>query len=185
MTVPQVDKLDKQGFEALFRKEITRLHNFARQYVSDSDSAMDICQNVFVILWEKRDTLENRDTLKSYLYTSVKNRCLNYIRDHKKYKSRVLDLECADEDTFFVAYAQTDTDALETQIHAALASLPERCRQVFEMSRFQDMKYREIAEALDISQKTVEAHMSKAMRMLREALAHLRLWMWLLLYLLR
>jgi RNA polymerase sigma-70 factor (ECF subfamily) len=183
MAMYRGDKLDKEEFERLFRQEIARLHNFARQYVPDSDSAMDICQQVFVRLWEKRDALEKRDSLTSYLYTSVKNRCLNYIRDQKKYRSRFLDLECADLDVPDSMSDPEATEDLEKQIQIALAALPEKCRQVFEMSRFGEMKYREIAEALEISQKTVEAHMSKAMRLLRDSLRTYRVWLWLLLYL--
>ena len=86
--------LTKAYFETLFREEIARLHNFAKQYVYDHDAAMDICQNVFVILWEKREDLDMQSNIRSYLYTSVRNRCLNYIRDQKKYRSKVLDIEC-------------------------------------------------------------------------------------------
>ena len=179
MSEHQGEKLTKQQFEQLFRKEIARLHNFARQYVPDADTAMDICQQVFIRLWEKRDSLDTRDALRSYLYTSVKNRCLNYIRDNKKYRSKILDLECTDLDLMPSEDIDTDSDALENQIHDAISGLPEKCRQVFEMSRFREMKYREIAEELDISQKTVEAHMSKAMRLLRDALGHLRILLWL------
>jgi len=182
MREDQGERLNKQRFEQLFRGEIARLHNFARQYVQDSDTAMDICQQVFIRLWEKRDTVDMHAGLTSYLYTSVKNRCLNYIRDNKKYRSRVLDLECAETDELVFLENQQDGDALEQQIHQAIQSLPDKCRQVFEMSRFREMKYREIAEELDISQKTVEAHMSKAMRLLRESLGHLRTLLMILMY---
>lgn len=175
--------LDKTQFEHLFRTEISRLHNFARQYVQDGDTAMDICQNVFIILWEKRETIDPKQAVRSYLYTAVKNRCLNYIRDHKKYRSQILDLDCGDIDVGGMEDApHQDTEELEQKIQAALAALPDKCREVFEMSRFREMKYREIAETLQISQKTVEAHMSKAMRLLRESLNDYRFVMLLFVY---
>ena len=160
---------DKQQFEQLFKLHFKYLCNFAMGYVEDRDAAQDICQKVFITLWEKRSEIDPKKSIKSYLFTSVKNRCLNYIRDNKKYRSQILDLDCAD----FEAAEQQDDFAeadLKNKIQNALASLPEKCRLVFEMSRFQNLKYREIAEELDISQKTVEAHMSKAMKSLREQL---------------
>lgn len=174
--------LDKAHFERLFRTEISRLHNFAKQYVQDSDTAMDICQQVFITLWEKREQIDMAKAVRTYLYTSVRNRCLNHIRDHKKFRSKVLDLDCGNIDIEGFTEIEQDTAELETKIDDALTLLPEKCRQVFEMSRFREMKYREIAEELDISQKTVEAHMSKAMRILREALQEYRMGLWYMLY---
>ncbi|MFT5765098.1 MAG: RNA polymerase sigma-70 factor (ECF subfamily) [Saprospiraceae bacterium] len=161
--------LDKSGFENLFKSHFKYLCHFAQQYVTDIDAAQDICQKVFINLWEKRAEIDCNKSLKSYLFTSVKNGCLNHIRDQKKFRSKILDLECADfnvvEDADHLA-----VEELQDKIEKALNALPEKCRLVFEMSRFRSMKYREIAEELAISPKTVEAHMSKAMKHLR---AHL------------
>jgi RNA polymerase sigma-19 factor, ECF subfamily len=161
--------LDKSGFETLFKLHFKYLCHFAQQYVMDADSAQDICQKVFINLWEKRAEIDSTKSLKSYLFTSVKNRCLNHIRDQKKFRSKTLDLDCAD----FSIIEETDhfaVEELQDKIEKALSALPEKCRLVFEMSRFQSMKYREIAEELEVSQKTVEAHMSKAIKHLREHL---------------
>lgn len=168
MTTPQSHStLNQQQFELLFKSHFSYLCNFARQFVHDEDTAQDICQKVFIRLWEKREEMDPKQSIKSYLFTSVKNRCLNFIRDNKKYRSQVLDLDCGD-----LEFSQEDTDAfaeeeLKKRIEQALKSLPEKCRLVFEMSRYQNKKYKEIAEELDIAQKTVEAHMSKAMKTLR------------------
>ncbi|MBR9920327.1 MAG: RNA polymerase sigma-70 factor [Bacteroidetes bacterium] len=162
--------LDKPAFEGLFRSHFDHLCRFATQYVSDTDTAQDLCQKVFIRLWEKREEMDPKQSIKSYLFTSVKNRCLNYLRDQKKYRSQVLDLDCGDIEFGYEdeeAFAEAD---LKDRIEKALSSLPEKCRLVFEMSRFQDLKYKEIATELDISQKTVEAHMSKALKSLRSEL---------------
>lgn len=146
-----------------------RLCSFARQYVSDNDTAQDICQKVFISLWEKRATIDPERSISSYLFTSVRNRCLNHIRDHKKFRSRLLDVECGEieigitEDHFAL-------EELQQRIEAILETLPPKCRQVFELSRYENKKYKEIAEELDIAQKTVEAHMSKAIKSLRDQL---------------
>jgi len=101
----------------------------------------------------------------------VKNRCLNYLRDQKKFQSQVLDIEGGDID-LGEEDLNLEAKELEARIEEALSQLPEKCRQVFEMSRYNGMKYKEIAEELDISPKTVEAHMSKAIKTLREGLQH-------------
>ncbi|MEM6804582.1 MAG: RNA polymerase sigma-70 factor [Bacteroidota bacterium] len=171
---------DKAHFETLFKSHFAFLVNFARQFVDDIDTAQDLTQKVFITLWEKRADIDPKQSIKSYLFTAVRNRCLNYIRDQKKYRSKVLDIEMAD---FEVAIEEDHfgEEELKQKIEAALSSLPEKCRLVFEMSRFQQMKYKEIAEELEISQKTVEAHMSKAIKSLR---AYLEAYMWICLVLL-
>lgn len=158
--------LDQGQFETLFKSHFRYLCNFAQQYVTDADAAQDICQKVFIQLWEKRGQMNPKQSIKSYLFTAVKNRCLNHIRDNRKYRSRILDLDCGDFDVVSQE-EEFDVEELQAKIEQALSTLPDKCRQVFEMSRYQGMKYREIAEELDIAQKTVEAHMSKAMKALR------------------
>jgi RNA polymerase sigma-70 factor (ECF subfamily) len=130
---------------------------------------------VFIKLWEKRDEINPALSIKSYLFTATKNRCLNYIRDNNKFRSNILDLDCGNIDIV------NEDDHLEEQelkdrIDKSLAKLPDKCRLVFRMSRYQGLKYKEIASQLDIAQKTVEAHMSKAMRILREELKDYLLW---------
>ena len=160
---------DKAYFEQLFKTHFVHLCNFAHQYVHDLNSAKDITQKVFINLWEKRAKIDPQKPIQSYLFTAVRNRCLNYIRDQKKYRSQVLDLDIVDLD---ISFEDDDSGVveLEEKVAQALNMLPEKSRQVFEMSRFQQMKYKEIAEELDISVKTVEAHMSRALKGLREQL---------------
>jgi RNA polymerase sigma-70 factor, ECF subfamily len=170
MSNPKIPtQLDQVAFEALFKSHFAQLCNFASGYVSDMDAARDICQNVFILLWKNREQINTDQNVRSYLFTSVKNRCLNYIRDQKKYRSRVLDVDIQDIDISFEEI-ELATDDLEIKIQKSLDALPEKCRQVFIMSRFEEKKYQEIAAALDISIKTVEAHMSRALRSLREDL---------------
>lgn len=161
--------LDKALFEQLFRAHYAHLCNFARQYVHDEDRAKEITQKVFINLWENREKIDPAKPLQSYLFTSVRNRSLNYIRDRKKYRSRVLDLDIVDREAtcaedFFGA------EELQARISAVLDELPEKCRLVFSMSRYQHKKYREISEELGISVKTVEAHMARALRTLKDRL---------------
>jgi len=170
-------------FEQLFREYFSPLCNFALGYVCDLDTSKEIVQEVFINLWNKKDTITSDKSVKAYLYTSVRNRCLNYIRDHKNFRSYLLDVEI--EDTELVIENQSMTQA-ETQvkIQQAIEKLPEKCRKVFELSRFDELKYKEIAEKLDISIKTVEAQVSKALKILREELKELIISILLILFML-
>ncbi len=160
------NQLNKKTFEALFKTHFIYLSNFAFQYVSDMDTAKDITQKIFVHLWENREKMDTTKSIQSYLFTAVKNRCLNHIRDHKKYRSRILDVDIHDvELTYENDYLAVEE--LQNKIDKAMLQLPEKCREVFELSRYQNKKYKEIAEILNISVKTVEAHMSRALKSLR------------------
>lgn len=161
-----------QRFGQLFKEQFGPLCGFAGGYIRDADAAKEIVQEVFVNLWQRRETIEPGLSVKSYLFTSVRNRCLNYIRDHKKFQSYILDVETEER---FPSWEPGYLEEEETgrKIESALAKLPEKCREVFELSRFEEMKYAEIAEKLGISVKTVEVHISKALRILREELKDL------------
>ena len=143
---------DQAAFESVFRSHFQYLCNYAKQYVGDQEISRDITQKVFINLWEKRAEIDPQMSVKSWLFTSVRNRCLNYIRDHKKYQSEVLDIDCGDFDLSVEDHHFAEEE-LAAKIHAALETLPDKCRQVFELSRFEEKKYKEIAIELDISQK--------------------------------
>ncbi len=160
---------DLAAFEQLFKSQFVPVCRFATQYVHDMDTARDIAQKVFIHLWENREKVDPGQSVKSYLFTAVKNRCLNHIRDQKKYRSRILDVDIHDIDLAFEE-DQLALEELQRKVAKALARLPEKCRQVFELSRYQHKKYQDIADTLGISVKTVEAHMSRALKGLREDL---------------
>jgi RNA polymerase sigma-70 factor, ECF subfamily len=168
-----------KAFQEVFEQYYKPLCRFAGGYISDIDSAEEIVQQVFINLWEHREEIDPQKAIKSYLFTSVKNRCLNYIRDNKKFRNYYLDVELeleipvSDND-------KTEMADLEKQVADALDKLPEKCREVFMMCRFEDMKYKDVALKLDISQKTVEAQMSKALKILREELKDV--WIWVIIY---
>ena len=164
--------IDEKVFKNLFEDHYTALCRFAAGYLADQDTAEEIVQQVFINLWNQRQTIDPEKQIKSYLFTAVKNRCLNHIRDHKKFRNYYLDVEAELE----IPVAEKDIVSeleLEQRIADALEKLPAKCREVFELCRFEEMKYHEVAQKLDISQKTVEAQMSKALRILREELKDL------------
>jgi len=166
----QIKQLDKSTFEKLFRDYFIPLTAFAKKYVGDIDSAKEIVHDVFVNLWSKRETIDIEKSVKSYLYTSAYNRSLNYIRDKKKFETNIT----VEDNSIHSSEWSFDNDIealeLEEKINKVISSLPEKCKQVFLMSRFEGLKYHEIAEKLNISIKTVESQMSKALKALRENL---------------
>ena len=126
---------------------------------------------MFVGLWQKRDEVDLFKPLKSYLFTSVHNRCLNYIRDRKK----LVQFDAPQHESELGEYLDSrdylEAAETESKINQALDELPEKCREIFLMNRFDQLKYREIAEKLNISMKTVETQMSRALKVLREKLS--------------
>jgi RNA polymerase sigma-70 factor (ECF subfamily) len=138
--------------------------------VKDIDIAREIVQEVFANLWEKRDTIEHDRSPKSYLGTAVRNRCLNYLRDNKKYDSGMLEIEGLGESHTYIEQDHLVEDELKVKINEALNSLPDKCREIFIRNRMENKKYQEIADELKISVKTVEAQMSKALKIMREKL---------------
>ena len=152
--------------ESLFRDHFEALSRLAMKYIGDFDNSKDIVHEVFASFWQKFDALPADTQYKSYLFTAVRNRSFNYLRDQKKHL-HIMDAEMqispASEDS-------VEAKELAREIEYGLNLLPERCREVFELSRFEEMKYAQIAEHLDISIKTVEGQMSKALRLLREHL---------------
>lgn len=138
------------------------------KYIGDLDESKNLVHEVFISVWEKFEELPEDTNFRGYLYTSTRNRCLNYIRDQKKH----VDFNSVSDQEAVVEDMSMEARELEKEIDLAINTLPEKCRLVFEMSRYEELKYAEIAQKMNISVKTVEAHMSKALSLLRKALAN-------------
>ncbi|MEA1897489.1 MAG: RNA polymerase sigma-70 factor [Bacteroidota bacterium] len=164
------NKLDEVSFEHLFRSYFSSLCLFGMKYLKDMDTAKEIVHDVFVNVWSKRNELDLDKSLKTYLFSSVYNRSLNYIRDHKKFKGIDEFRPEQYEQSSFDVSVELEGKELQSQIQKVIDSLPERTRKIFVMNRFEGFKYKEIADELKISQKTVEAQISSALKVLREKL---------------
>lgn len=160
---------DEKAFDALFRAWYTPLVRYAHSFADgDFDAAEDLVQESFAKLWTQRTTLDFQYSLKAYLYRMVHNQALNRLRaqrTHERFAGHQLRQMVNEHE------APKDDPELQERIEIALNALPAQCRQVFGLSRFEELKYREIAEQLGISIKTVETHMGKALRILRLELA--------------
>ncbi|RAW03441.1 RNA polymerase sigma-70 factor [Pseudochryseolinea flava] len=162
---------DITAFEMLFRNYYQPLCNYAYTFVQDRDEAEEIVQATFMSVWEKRDALEIRTAVRPYLYAMVRNACLNVIK-HEKIKQVHAAGEIAFAERSVESVTRTVMAAeLEDKIQEALLKLPEQCRLVFKLSRFEELKYAEIAEQLNISIKTVENQMGKALKIMRDQLS--------------
>ena len=160
---------NERAFEQLFRHYGQALVHFAHTYVRDLSIAENLVQDVFVAVWENRATLNPNRSIKSYLYTATKNRALKHLRHEEvTHKNR------ENIDLYSVAPSTPDQllshDETAAAIGRAIEALPEKCRIVFKMNRFDLLKYAEVAEVLEISVKTVETQMGRALHALRHAL---------------
>lgn len=154
----------------IFRNWYNPLCNFAASFLSDRDEAEELVQNSFVNFWEKRSEIIIETSLKSYLYRSIRNACFNALK-HEKVKREHARYAAATTPVGFDSVKSNIISAeLTDRIDAAMQKLPQQCQLVFRLSRHQDLKYSEIATELGISIKTVENHMGKALRIMREEL---------------
>lgn len=161
---------DITAFEMLFKTYYQPLCNYAYSFVQDRDEAEEIVQATFMSVWEKRDSLSIHTGVKPYLYAMVRNASLNVIK-HEKIKQQHVVGEMAVAERSVESVSRTVmASELEGRIYKALDKLPEQCRLVFKLSRFEELKYAEIAEQLNISIKTVENQMGKALKIMREQL---------------
>ena len=167
----------EKKFKQVFEFYYPGLLRFAESYVKDKYEAENILQNVFLTVWEKRMSLRADANLKAYLLILVKSQCLNWLKHQKviaKYTENVI---MTQQEIDFNYYAiskfqpeQIDIESLENMVQKAIDELPDQCRKVFELSRYRGLKYKEIAAELDISVKTVESHISNALKLLRKCL---------------
>ncbi len=163
--------LSREVFETEFKTNFKGLCFFAIKYVKDHDTAKEIVQESFIALWEKRDSMDLSKSLKTYLSTTVRNKCLNYLRDNQKFNKDILELEGLDANIKYVQQDHLIEDELQNRIEEAINKLPGKCKEIFVLNRMKHMKYQEIADKLGVSIKTVEAQMSKALKHMRTELS--------------
>lgn len=154
-----------RAFDVIFRKYYDNLCRFAFSLVKDADISQSLVQNVFVKLWERRHQADDIRNLAGYLTMMVKNQVYDYIHDHKNSKLVFKDAKpgITDESTEKEIFRRN----FEECLIIALTKLPDRCRQAFELSRFESLPNKEIAKKMDISVKGVEALIGRSLKILR------------------
>jgi len=160
---------DEKAIELLFNKYYKYLCACVYKLIKDSNTAEDIVQEVFMELWKKREKLNINISIKAYMRRASINKTLNHIRAKK--------VNFEDESELLIvpsggSSSQENIEGMElkTHISKAIDQLPDKCRIIFAMSRYEEMTYKEIAASLDISVKTVENQISKALKLLKAEL---------------
>jgi RNA polymerase sigma-70 factor (ECF subfamily) len=166
---------DVAAFEGLFRAHAPDLADFTCSYVGDPDVAQEIVHVLFCGLWEHRHTLETPRSVRGYLFTAARNRARNHSRDERTRAAFASRLAAADPHVVIGVVPATDAAAIGTSIQAtvrrAIDELPPRCREVFTLVREHGLTHAETAAILLIAPKTVEVHMTRALKLLRSRLA--------------
>lgn len=179
-----LERREKVVFDYIFNYYYSSLCAFSMQYIDDRNAVKDLVQDFFVYLWVEAPQIKIKTSLKSYLFASIKNRCLDYQKHHKiteKYRNFILFSTEKDDDSTEHFFAESE---LRQAIQASLGKLPPRCREIFEYSRFNGLSNQEISDKLNLSKRTVELQISNALKLLRKELAEF-LPFWLLIWLIR
>ena len=166
---------DIQAFEIIFKSHYVKLTIYANKFLNDLNVSEEIVSEALTQVWERRDSIVFSISVTPYLYKMVQNKCMNYIKHQKvenEYVNYMLRNNLLDE------VPENDTNPylekeLAQQIRLAVENLPDKCKLVFEMSRFEFLKNKEIAERLNISQNTVERHITLAFEKLRKSLKYM------------
>jgi RNA polymerase sigma-70 factor (ECF subfamily) len=160
---------DAGAYEMIFREHYHPMTAYAFRFLGNLTDSESIVQDVFLRLWQKRSEITITTSLQYYLFRSVKNHCINYL-EHEKiktgYQAMVIKNETdrSDYSEFFLEFG------LSKKIEVAIASLPQKRQEIFRLAREEGLKYREIADRLELSVKTVEAQMTLALKQLRDSL---------------
>lgn len=170
---------DEPTFQFIFKKYYTGLYYYAKKYLGDKHHAEEIVQNTFLKLWEKRETFTISKSFSSYLYKTVYNNCLNFLKHQQvkeKYKEYYTQKIKNAEEYYSISQESGQSiyiaKEIENDIDKAICKLPGQCRKIFELSRFEGLKNHEIAEKLEISKNTVQKQISIALCKLRSALVN-------------
>ena len=169
---------DPAAFASLFRKYYEPLYHFAGRFVKDAQAAENIVQDVFIKLWDKRAEWHVQSSVKSYLYTAVKNHSLNYL---KREKSMIPIDEVAANLRHCIPSPEEDLieNEMAEAVREAIERLPQQCRRIYLMKRYDDLTYSEIAEVLNVSINTVKTQMKRAIKSLHKNLAYLFSMLWI------
>ena len=173
----RLKKGEEEAFEFIFKNNFTGLCLFAEHFVNDSQAAEDLVEEFFCHLWENNLRIDIQHSLRGYLYRGVYNRCLKYLRhqnvalkylDHRQGYLR--DIELLERQTDSYPVANLIALELEGKITTVINALPEHCRNIFCLNRFENLTYVEISQKLNISVNTVKTQMARALQKLREEL---------------
>jgi len=161
---------NKEIFEEIYRQYYSPLCFYCIRYVGDIEEAKEIVQGLFLKIWIRRNELDINTSVKSYLYRAVQNYSLNHLHQKKVKQKYIINKAHFPNQSSENGQLKMEEEELKKLIKSAVLKLPDKRRKIFELSRYENMKYTQIAEHLTISVKTVEAQMSKSLKYLRQVL---------------
>ncbi|SMD13250.1 RNA polymerase sigma-70 factor [Pedobacter nyackensis] len=158
---------DREAFDQIYSRYWKKLFVYAGKVVRDEDEAQDIVQEVFVSLWQRRQLLININSLSSYLHGAIRFRGLGYIRANLYRHNYLSSIHCFFEEGSDLLNEHIDMKELDGVIHSEIAKLPPKMREIFILSRIEQMSHKEIAERLNISDKTVKKQINRSLNLFR------------------
>lgn len=176
IVLSRLKKGSREVYAQLFHKHYKNLVLYAQKFVMDTEVARDLAQDVFIFLWEKRETLHIERSLDAYLFRAVHNSAINYLKRESNKTQYIKKFILSFNEQKRYAHASANAHEqlvfkdLSEKIETVVESLPEQCRNIFKMSRFKGMKNKEIAEIYNISPRTVETQIYRALKVLKENL---------------
>ncbi|WP_446775229.1 RNA polymerase sigma factor [Macellibacteroides fermentans] len=187
LIIKQLQDGNEKVFEQIVREYWPRMFKFALIYTQNNETSQELVQDTFLVLWNNRAILKDNTNLITYLMVVLRNKCLNLL---EQTRIRQLYIEEIDDETIYQranlyvlqdeASQIVESEDLHKAIERALSKLPEKTREIFMLSRYDGLKNQQIAETKNISQKTVEYHISKALQILKEELPQ-EYWIWIFL----
>lgn len=169
-----IKKNNRRDLDQLFIKYYEALCRYSNKFIMDINACEDIVQAIFIKFWDKRKSININSSLKSYLYTSVRNACFDYIKREVNYDMHELDVA---ENVSIPDFSNNNYDykILEDNIAQSIENLPKKCKIIFELSRYSKLSYAEISEELGISKKTIENQINIALKRIRKNISNLNI----------
>jgi RNA polymerase sigma-70 factor (ECF subfamily) len=187
-TFASFKKGEQTAFTYFYDKYFSRITSFSIQFIYDKEEAENLAQEAFINLWQNRESVDSVNGIQSFLYTYAKSKCLNFIRHNKvkdKFKNELLNLKERELDIEIlnsIAFDTLELSELERLINESIMDLPPKTREVFIKKRFENKKNAEIAEEMQVTLKAVEAHMTKALKILKSKLSDYMFLLFILIY---
>ena len=179
----QIQQKNLSAFEGYYKEHYKTFFLLAYKYLNNREFSQEIVNDVFLKIWEDGNQISIESSLKSYIYKAIINRCINALNKQKKEIQNQRQLEARPQETFELR--QIEETELRIRLYKAIDELPEQCKKVFRMSRFEGLKQQEIADKLGISIKTVKNHITHALKELNKAVrTYMVVWILLIINLL-
>lgn len=171
--IENIQKGDEESFEFLFKKYFLPLTRFAWRYVNSKAIAEELVQEIFAIVWEKRKDLDTTGSVRSYLYSSVRNLSINHLNHHEIKNRYDKQWTSQRENPEIKFHDEIREEQIRNAIATAIEELPQRSKMTYKLHRYDGLTYQEIAEVMEVSVKTVESQMTRTLKILRERLSYL------------